>query len=63
MKLKAGKDFASLENKHFGPHKTKALLSGEIIDITVPDNIPEDVMKTLEEVKEKPKKEAKKEAK
>ena len=63
MKLKAGKDFASLENKHFKSHKIKALLSGEVIDITVPENIPEDVMKTLEEVKEKPKKETKKEAK
>ena len=63
MKLKAGKDFASLKNKHFKSHKINALLSGEVIDITEPDNIPEDVMKTLEEVKEKPKKETKKEAK
>ena len=41
MKLKAGKDFASLENKHFKSHKIKALLSGEVIDITSPENIPE----------------------
>ena len=60
MKLKAGKDFAKLENKHFGPHRIKALLSGEVVDITIPDNIPEDVMKTLEEVKDKSKKETKK---
>ena len=60
MKLKAGKDFASLKNKHFKSHKINALLSGEVIDITEPGNIPEDVMKTLEEVKEvKPKKEKK----
>ena len=62
MKYKAGKDFAKLENKHFGPHKTRALLEGDVIDITIPDNIPSDVLKTLEEVKDKPKKE-KKEAK
>lgn len=56
MKLKATKDFAKLDNKHFGPHRIKALLNGAVIDITVPENIPEDVMATLEEVKEpKPK--------
>ncbi|QDP59714.1 MAG: hypothetical protein Unbinned2990contig1001_34 [Prokaryotic dsDNA virus sp.] len=60
MKYKAGKDFAKLENKHFGPHKTKALLEGGVIDITVPENIPSDVLKTLEEVKDKVKKEVKK---
>tara|TARA_Y100000593_G_scaffold93010_2_gene186384 strand:+ start:1631 stop:1825 length:195 start_codon:yes stop_codon:yes gene_type:complete len=60
MKLKATKDFAKLENKHFGPHRIKALLNGAVIDITIPENIPEDVMSTLEEVKEPKTKKAKK---
>ena len=47
---KAGKDFAKLKNKHFGPHKTKALESGETIEITSPELLPSDVKKTLEEV-------------
>ena len=64
MKYKAGKDFKALTNKHFGPHKTKALLAGEIIDITDPSRIPTDVKNTLEETPETPiKKEKKKEVK
>ena len=47
---KAGKDFKALKNKHFGPHKIKALESGETIEITSPELLPADVLKTLEEV-------------
>ena len=50
MKYKAGKDFKALKNKHFGPHKIKALESGEAIEITLPELLPKDVLSTLEEV-------------
>jgi len=49
-KYKAGKDFKGLENKHFGPHKIRALENGEEVEITSPELIPEKVFKTLSEV-------------
>jgi hypothetical protein len=54
MKLKATGAFKELKNKHFGVHKVKALESGNVLEITSPEEIPAEVFATLEEV-EKPK--------
>lgn len=60
MKLKATGAFKELKNKHFGVHKVKALESGNVLEITSPEEIPAEVFATLEEVgKQKPKKEKK----
>ena len=56
MKLKATGAFKELKNKHFGVHKVKALESGNVLEITSPEEIPAEVFATVEEVgKPKPK--------